>query len=190
MTLSRREAVQRVAAILGGALVGGSALWTGRADAAPRAPRLLQDADAAFLDEVAETILPATSTPGAKAAKTGAFMVVMVTDCYDEAEQRIFKDGMRQLDERCRQANTVGFFEATPAQRTALLTEVDREQKEYMDRRRAGEPVHYFRMMKELTLLGYFTSEVGANQALRYAAIPGRFDPCADYQPGDRSWAP
>ena len=189
MTLSRREAVQRVAAILGGALVGGSALWTGRAHASS-GPRLLQEADAAFLDEVAETILPATNTPGAKAAKVGAFMVVMVTDCYDEADQKIFKDGMRALDDGARQAFTLGFLEATPAQRTTLLTEVDREQKEYMDRRRSGEPVHFFRMMKELTLLGYFTSEVGATQALRYSAIPGRFDPCVDYQPGERSWAP
>jgi hypothetical protein len=51
-------------------------------------------------------------------------------------------------------------------------------------------PAHWFRMMKELALLGYFTSEVGYKQAQRYEETPGRFDPCVDYKPGDKAWAP
>ena len=188
--ISRREAVQRVAAILGGTLVGGSALWTKRLHAEPRGPNAVQNSDAAFLDEVAETIIPATDTPGAKAAQVGAFMLVMVNDCYEERDQQIFRAGMRDIDERCRTAHNLGFLEATPAQRTELISAIDRECKEYMDRRRSGEPAHYFRMMKELTLLGFFTSEIGATQALRFAPVPGRFDPCLDYTPGERSWAP
>jgi hypothetical protein len=189
-SISRRDAVQRVAAILGGVLVGGSALWTGPAQAEPRGQGPLQGEDAAFLDEVADTILPATGTPGAKAAGVGGFMVVMVNDCYDERDQRIFRDGMRQLDERCRGTYSAGFREATPSQRTELLTILDREQKEYMDRRGPGEPAHYFRMMKELALLGYFTSEIGCTQALRFAPVPGRYDPCVPYVAGERSWSP
>ncbi len=188
--IGRREAVQRVAAILGGTLVGGSALWTGRVHARPAGPALLQQQDAAFLDEVGETIIPTTGTPGAKAAGVGAFMVVMVTDCYDERDQRVFHDGIRAIDERARHAFSAGFLEASPAQRTELITLIDREARDYMNQRRSGEPAHYFRMMKELTLLGYFTSEIGSTQALRFAPIPGRFDPCLDYHPGDRSWAP
>ena len=52
-------------------------------------------------------------------------------------------------------------------------------------RRRADEPAHYFRMMKELALLGFFTSEVGCTKALRYIESPGRYDPCAPHRPGD-----
>ena len=44
-------------------------------------------------------------------------------------------------------------------------------------------------MMKELALLGYFTSEIGYTQAMRYLESPGRFDPCAPHAPGDKSWA-
>jgi Gluconate 2-dehydrogenase subunit 3 len=51
-------------------------------------------------------------------------------------------------------------------------------------------PAHYFRMMKELALLGYFTSEIGCTQAQRYVEAPGRFDPCVPYQPGEKAWAP
>jgi hypothetical protein len=54
----------------------------------------------------------------------------------------------------------------------------------------ADAPNHYFRMMKELTLLGYFTSEIGYTQAQRYVESPGRFDPCVPYQAGEPAWAP
>ena len=39
--------------------------------------------------------------------------------------------------------------------------------------------VHYFRLIKELALLGYFTSEIGYRQAMRYVETPGRYGPCA-----------
>ncbi|MGH7602926.1 MAG: gluconate 2-dehydrogenase subunit 3 family protein, partial [Gemmatimonadaceae bacterium] len=51
-------------------------------------------------------------------------------------------------------------------------------------------PQHYFRMMKELALLGYFTSEIGCTVAQRYAETPGAYNPCAPYTPGEKSWAP
>ena len=185
--LDRRAAVQRVAALLGGALVGGSALWNGC-----KRPSVGGPADAtnvALLDEVAETILPATDTPGAKAAGVGAFMAVMVADCYDERDQRVFTGGIRQLEQRCRAMNGTSFMAATPAQRTALLTALDQEQHEVMAKQSESEPAHYFRMMKELALLGYFTSEIGATKALRYVPVPGRYDPCVEYQAGERYWA-
>jgi hypothetical protein len=54
----------------------------------------------------------------------------------------------------------------------------------------AEPPPHYFRMMKELALLGYFTSEIGYKQVMRYVESPGRFDPCVPYTPGEPAWAP
>jgi hypothetical protein len=59
-----------------------------------------------------------------------------------------------------------------------------------MDDRKEGTPSHYFRMMKELAMLGYFTSEIGYTQAQRYAESPGRFDPCLPYKKGETAWAP
>src|SRR5262249_21912752 len=107
--IDRREAIRRVSALLGGvAFVGGSSLLTagdqrqaatGPQGGAP-APTSSSTADeVACLDEVAETILPETTTPGAKAARTGAFMALMVNDAYDAKEQQIFRDGMKKLDE-------------------------------------------------------------------------------------------
>jgi hypothetical protein len=239
--IDRREAIRRVTALLGGvALVGGNALLTGcrddRAEGSGDAGAAMEPFTAeeiAFLDEIAETILPETSTPGAKAAQTGAFMALMVTDTYYPPEQRTFREGMRQLEAECEELHGVGFMAATPEQRLALLERLDREQKAAMDARSAGAPPeatatpaappdsaegdaylpdqrqeeaatdvggaaaitadappHYFRMMKELALLGYFTSEIGYNQAMRYAEAPGRFDPCVPYTQGEKAWAP
>jgi hypothetical protein len=248
-TINRREAIRRVGALLGGVtFVGGSALLTAcererqrpTADSgAPTTPVAVGDFTAqevALLDEIADTILPATKTPGAKAARTGAFMALMVTDSYKPDEKKIFRDGLAAVDAGSRKANNVDFMTATPAQRLALLERLDREQKAQADARDAAEkarkgakvtkpakaadstnaerflpdqrktaavgteasaapavtadtPTHYFRMMKELAMLGYFTSEIGCKQAQRYVESPGRFDPCVPYTPGDRAWA-
>ena len=186
--IDRREAIRRVTALLGGVALAGSGLATAveRAHARAAAPRAhvgsFTAQDIAFLDEVADTILPETQTPGAKAAHVGAFMALMVTDTYEDREQAIFRDGMRSLNE-------ASFLTATPAQRLARLEQLDREQKAYMDARERGAPAHYFRLMKELTLLGYFTSEIGCTQAQRYAETPGGFEPCVPYTAGERAWA-
>jgi hypothetical protein len=192
--INRREAVKRVAAIMGGtALIGSSALLQacGRDRSAAQAGVGSFTADdVALLDEIADTILPTTSTPGAKAAQTGAFMALMVTDTYDAKDQEIFRNGMQKLNEASTQAHGSDFMASTPEQRLALLENLDREQKQYQDSKTADDPNHYFRMMKELTLLGYFTSEIGYTQAQRYMESPGRYDPCLPYTPGERSWAP
>jgi len=201
--INRREAVRLVTAWLGGAaFVGGADLIAAHDKANLSVHEAIGDftaADIALLDEIAETILPATKTPGAKAAKTGAFMALMVTDSYGPAAQTIFRQGMRNVDAATRKATGVSFLETTPMQRTALLNELDREQKRVMDAREASaradrpapveEPAHYFRMMKELALLGYFTSEIGCTEALRYIETPGRYDPCLPYTPGEPAWA-
>lgn len=237
--IDRREAIRRVSVLLGGlTFVGGSSLMAAcqreRPPATPRVPiGEFTVADIDVLDEIADTILPDTKTPGAKAANTGAFMALMVTDTYKPEDQQVFRGGLRTVDDECRKANNVTFVAATPAQRLALLERLDREAKAHMDARdvarrerdaadttkakepAAGDkfvpdqrkqgagapdvnpaptitaetPTHYFRMMKELSMLGYFTSEIGCTQALRYVESPGRFDPCVPYVKGERAWA-
>jgi|SRR2546425_3934959 len=187
--IDRREAIRRVTVLLGGVVfVGSGDLLTAvehahaRVTASRKQIGAFTAQDIALLDEVADTILPETKTPGAKAAHTGAFMAVMVTDTYDDRNATIFRDGMKRL-------NDASFMTATPAQRLAMLEKLDREQKAYMDTRPDGAPPHFFRLMKELTLFGYFTSEIGCTQAMRYRETPGRFDPCAPYTPGETTWS-
>lgn len=219
--VTRREAILRVTVLLGGlTLIGSDAILSGCRPASSSNKPFTPD-EIAYLDEIADTILPTTSTPGAKAAKTGAFMALMVRDTYDADQQRIFRDGMNTLHDAMQKAHGTSFMKATPQQRLELLDRFDREQKAYSDARSEAsrqrslawlndqhaegaptsptttpaqaiaedKPPHFFRMMKELALLGYFTSEIGMTQAQRYVETPGRYDPCVPYTPGEKAWA-
>lgn len=187
--ITRREAILRVSAMLGGvALVGQGAMLSGCAREG-REPASFSSEDVAFLDEIAETILPETGTPGAKAAGVGPFIAMMVVDTYDDGEQDVFRAGLGTLEDECRSMHGESFMSASPVQRLELLQKLDAEQLQFMRTAESNEPAHYFRMIKELTLLGYFTSEIGYTQAMRYAETPGRIDPCAPYAPGEKTWA-
>jgi len=190
--MNRRDALSRVALILGGTVLGAEAFLAGCTSADKKigaAGINFSNDDVSFLDEVAETILPATDTPGAKEAKVGEFMTRIVRDCYEEKDQKIFLDGMQKLNEASKKKNGKGFLESGPQERHDLLVELDKEQKDYTKSKQAGDPTHYFRMMKELTLWGYFTSEPGATKALRYVAVPGKYQGCVDYKKGEKAWA-
>lgn len=199
--MNRRDALARVALLMGGAVIGADYFLTGcspassdkdktQANTANAKPKdILNPEQTAYLNEVGETILPTTKTPGAKAANVGAFMNVMVRDCYTPADQEIFTKGLTELEAASQKMNGKGFLASTPAQRTALLTALDAEQKAYAKTKTPEQPNHYFRMVKELTMLGFFTSEVGATQALRYLPVPGKYDGNYPYKKGDRAWA-
>lgn len=137
--------------------------------------------DIPFWDEVAETILPVTSdSGGAKAAGIGAFMQVIVKDCYDDEEAERFHSGMRSIEERAESEYGAGFMTLTPEERFELIDAIDREAKATED--------HAFTMIKDLTLWGYFSSEVGCQEALRYNPIPGRYEGCIPYH-NEPAWA-
>jgi hypothetical protein len=187
--MNRREAIGRVALIMGGTMIGAEYLLSGCKPKAAKVEDLFNTDHVAFLNEVGETILPTTSTPGAKAADVGNFMAVMVRDCYEPADQDIFLKGLDKIDEAANKKFSKKFMDLDATQRTALLTDLDKEQQQYSKTKKPKEPNHYFRMIKELTLLGYFTSEVGCTKALRYVPVPGRFDGCIPYKKGDKAWA-
>jgi hypothetical protein len=126
--------------------------------------------------------------PGAKATQIGSFMAMMVHDCYVPAEQAIFRDGMKQIADTHRQRFGSTFIAGRPVDRTAVLEAFDREQRAYQAQRAPDQPPHFFRIMKELTILGYFSSELGATKALRFIETPGAFDGAAPYTKGDKAW--
>jgi hypothetical protein len=190
--MDRRELLKMVAMLTGGAVIGGQVfLATGcnSSDTAAIGSATFSPDDIAFLDEVGETILPKTNTPGAKDAEVGKFMTVMVNDCYTESDQKTFHEGIKKLNDACSKAHGHGFMKATPEQRKELLTALDKEAKEYQKSKKPEDPSHYFTMMKQLTLTGFFTSKPGATQALRYVAVPGKYEGCVPYNKGDKAWA-
>jgi hypothetical protein len=206
--MNRRDAIGRVALIMGGAVIGAEFFLSGcKPKGASDVSDLFSEDNVAYMNEIADTILPETSSPGAKAANVGQFMAVMVRDCYTPQDQKTFTEGLSKLNDAANKKYGSKFMSLTPQQRTDLLVALDAEQKQFMvDRGKALEtdaskhqgdttykapelPKHYFTMMKQLTLLGYFTSEIGATKALRYVAVPGHYDGNLPYKKGDKAWA-
>lgn len=180
---------------MGGAFLGADSLLARNidwdvVDSSPEGARigLFSGRQIHLLNEIADTILPPTDTPGAKAARVGQFIAVVVSDCYEPDSQAVILNGLATLQEQCKAAYGKPFQRCTPQQRLEFLIRLDEEQKAYTSNRRSGEPTHYFRTLKHLSISGYFTSEVGATQALRMVEIPGRYEGCIPYNKGDRSW--
>jgi hypothetical protein len=204
--MERREAVKYISILLGGAVIGGDAFLLGCKSETGKSDWLSAES-IAYLDEIAETILPRTSSPGAKDAKVGQFMTVMVNDCYEEGDQKAFKEGLDKLNDASKKQYQKIFMDITPAQRKDLLIAIDKEAKDYQkgvsdfnkkesEKQKSDakyvkqkKSPHYFTMMKQLSLLGFFTSKEGATQALRYIAVPGKYEGCIPYKKGDKAWA-
>lgn len=133
---------------------------------------------------IAEMIIPATDTPGATAAKVNEFVDLALSDWMDDDGRKRFLAGIAEVDDRSRKRFTKDFTSSSPEQRTELLQLLDAEVAGLRDADKQGthrEPTAsqgFFQMMKRLTLLGYFTSQVGQTEELHNPIIPGRYDGC------------
>lgn len=210
--MNRRDLIKQIALLTGGAVIGAEFFLTGCK--AKSSAANLSTNDIALLNEIAETIIPTTDTPGAKAAKVGEFMKTIVSDCYTQTNQDAFVKGITTLQDAFKKANNKSFMEADAKQRHDFLVTLEKEAKAYnepIEKENAAanekvkekhltlgggkipdvpqKPLHYYTMMKQLTLWGYFTSEIGMTKALRNNPVPGRYDGNAPYTKGEKAWA-
>ena len=188
--MDRRELLKMIVAATGAAMVGLPALVQGQVPAGGT-KILFSEADVGTLDEIAETILPRTRTPGAKDAGAGLFMATFVSDCYTARQQAAFRAGLADINKRA----CGHFVSLTPEARTELLRGLDAEARARpADVTETGTPEegeampHYFTMIKQLAIFGFFTSKVGATGVLQYVAVPGRYDGELAYVPGTPAW--
>jgi hypothetical protein len=167
--MNRRQAVQRMALAIGGTLVAPNIILESSAFdplTSTAAPERL-----ALLDAIAETIIPRTATSGARDAQVGAFIDVMIRDCYYPDWQEKLNAGIQEIAVKGRKALGRSFAKASQLERESFLRTLDEIAHK--------DDGHYFRTLKELTLLGYFTSEPGLTENLNYEPVPTRFEPCA-----------
>ena len=161
----------------------------------------------ATIAELADTIIPTTKTPGAKAAKVNEIIDIIVKDCYREPEQKAFVEGLAHTNKLSQDAYGKAFAQLDSPQRIDIVKKLEAEAKQQQadmvkqvqtgaaqndvqlpkDKQKSQTP--FFKMLKDLTLTGYFTSEIGATQALEYVAVPGRYDGCVPLKPGQKAWA-
>jgi asparagine N-glycosylation enzyme membrane subunit Stt3 len=198
--MDRRDAIKRAALLVGGSILMPDILkaWN--------APHIIENplfkitlAQEALIAEIAETIIPTTTTPGAKAAGVPAFIIKMLADCYEQKTSDGVMANLTAFDANCKAKYGKSFVELGETERIDALKVA--EKQAYLDRDKYKKETQswgnttieqaqpFFFMMKSLTATGYFTSEIGATQALRYEAVPGRYDGDFPYKKGDKAWA-
>ncbi|WP_374011984.1 gluconate 2-dehydrogenase subunit 3 family protein [Pseudoxanthomonas koreensis] len=188
--MQRRELLKLIASATGVAMIGMPAFVYGQAPVAHSTSSFSSD-DVALMDEIAETIIPRTDTPGAKDAEVGAFMAVFVADCYTAEDQARFRAGLADLEKRAGGR----FLALAPAERARLLGKLDAQASAQSrgawvspQGASSGGNLHYFTMIKQLVLFSFFTSRVGATEVLRYEPVPGHYDGDLPYEPGTPAW--
>jgi hypothetical protein len=167
-------------------------------------PVLFTSDQDALVAELADVIIPTTNTPGAKAAKVNEIIDIVLKDCYKKPDQQAFIDGLTQTQKMSQDAYGKSYVQLDNAQKTDIMKKLEAEAKQIrklqQDATGGGQQdvqipkdklkqTPFFYMLKDLTLMGYFTSEIGATQALEYVAIPGKFEGCVPLKPGQKAWA-
>lgn len=185
--MNRRELLKMITAATGYALIGSPVLMAACSRADEYRGTAFSGADVGLLAEIAETIIPRTSTPGASDAEVAPFIAMMVDDCYSDADQATFHEGLVTFKRDCTNTYKTQFASLEPAKKQQFLSGLDQQARSYQ--RSEGASAHYFTMIKQLTLLGFFTSEIAQKEVLRLLPIPGRYDGCYPLQKGETAWA-
>jgi hypothetical protein len=138
-----------------------------------------------MLEALVDTILPATETPGAREARVFVFVDLALRDCYSAEEQQLFTAGLEALADQSQARHGRPFEACSPEERQALLAPLDAAS--YAPD--TGARGSFIRILKDLTLVGFFTSRIGATRVLAYEAVPGGFQGCLKLRPGQKAWA-
>lgn len=185
--MNRRDLIKSIALITGASVVGADIFLSGCQSASLGG--ILDKKTISLLDEIAETIIPATNTAGAKSAALGLFMNTIVSDCYTEKEQGEFIAGIKMLEKEAKNKYSKKFALLSNTNKQDLLITVEKEAKKYNKKKEKDSPVHYFTMIKQLTLWGFFTSKTGMTETLKYVPVPGKYQGDVPYLQGDKYWA-
>jgi hypothetical protein len=175
--MTRRETIQYLSIILGGS-ISAPAMAGLMGEKLNLATFINISAEQeALIAEIADVIIPTTSTPGAKAAGVQKYIVRMIQDCFTKEKQEQFIRGLALIETE------------SQAKFQKNFKQIDFLQKEEIIKQSTQNNKDFFHQIKELTVIGYFTSEIGATKALVYQAIPGKYIGCMPLKSGQKAWA-
>jgi hypothetical protein len=189
--MNRREAILRTAGfmlyvpIMGGLL---ESCQNGTDKAVRQPSNVITELHKKMIAEIADLIIPTTDTPGAKAAEVPEFILIIVGECYDQKEQERFVAGLDTLNDRTKEKYGKAFLECDPKDQTEILLTLEKEARAEWEKDNTV-PTPFISQIKQLTSVGYFTSEIGATKALNYKAIPAGYKGCVPLEPGQKAWA-
>ena len=169
--MTRRAALKRAALFLGVALTPSLIANVLHAAATPGTKAVfLSPAQLDLVTAIAERILPRTDTPGATDVGVPAFVDLMLGNYSTETERKVFAAGLDEVNAASFAAHAQSFVKISDTQQDAILLKiaVASQKKEKT----------FFHQIKELTVVGYFTSEIVGRTVLHYDPVPGRYEGC------------
>lgn len=197
--MNRRDAIKQTALMMGYTL--SSSTLASILNSCKSEPNLawkavfFNEAQAKTISAMAECILPKTDTPGAKDVMADQFVDKMVAEVLSPEEQVQFMEGFKSFEQDCEQAYGKNFTELSESEQTALLNKYDQQTPALTGSiwgfsvEPVANPPSFFRMLKDFTLLGYFSSEEVAHNILSYDPLPGAYLPCIPVAEVGNAWA-
>ncbi len=190
-SISRKEAIKRTGLLMGGVVFAPSILGVLKGCTAQPGldwePTLFSNKQARLVTSLADTILPEDDTPSASQAGVPAFIESMVKEVYNEEQRQAFLDGIDKFGDDARVELEQEFPDIEVEQQYEYTYNLNRFALEEGPGDSGETP--FILMFKELTMLGYFTSEPGATQVLRYEAVPGVYEGCIPFEEVGKTWA-
>lgn len=175
-SIPRREALQRLVLLVGGTL-SLSVQTALRGESINSKPIRFSAEQQTLIADLAEVIIPTTNTPGAKEAGVDQFIGYVIGHCTAPTQQETFQKGLQQTNALSQTAFGKSFSELDNAQRIEIVSQLTQREKPF------------FMSLRELTIVGYFTSEIGASKALEYLPVPGKFQGDTPLKPDQKAWA-
>jgi len=192
--MQRRDALKRITWMSGGVLsapIVSGILQGCQADTDPDwIPQALTEDQATLVAEICETIIPKTDTPGAKDAFVHRYIDIMLQDLFEEEDKNRFMAELDEFAQAAKEKYGKAFEKLEEAQKIEMLQTYESAAQTETVAQRGSEPeTPFFTAIKQLTLAGYFTSEVGCKENLVYVKIPGKFEACQPLEPGQKAYA-
>lgn len=144
--------------------------------AVKQTPQFFTASEFELIEAIADTLLPKTSTPGALEVQVPLFTDTVVKNCVAANDQQRIQKGLQQLASQ-------KFLSLAADDKLSAINKMD--EAAFKD----DASMQWFRIIKKLMLIGYFTSQQGMTTALNYAKVPDEYKACIPYKTGDKALA-
>lgn len=147
----------------------------------------------ALITDIAETIIPATDTPGARAANVSPFIIAMVEECTPQKQQIKFLNGLEDVNSYAKKKFNLPFIRCSAEEKQMVIDHFEKRDHPYKGI--AGKISHhlfgasFFTLMKTYTVYGYCNSMLGATNGMSYNHMPGKYEGCVTLSAGQKCWA-
>ncbi len=188
--MQRRDVLKSLAVVLGGAISQSCS----QALDVPAAQRValagaMTDAQRGAVYRCADLIIPTTDTPGAIEAGVDEFLDYVISVWYSEDEREVFFAGLEQMLEQAQSTYGAHFGALNESQQVALLQAAEAREPASDAFAFVNSGSGFFSKIKELTVIGYYMSEVGATLERKYVPMPGFYDGDYKFSEVGRLWA-